>query len=88
MSIFEYNEEAHMKSIREDGYEEGKIAGMTDGRVIGKADAILELLEDYGEIPQKLRDRICAEKNLDVLKQWLKLAARAVSLEEFVGKMG
>ena len=25
MSIFEYNEEAHMKSIREDGYDEGKM---------------------------------------------------------------
>ncbi|MBD5555666.1 MAG: hypothetical protein HDQ95_10115 [Roseburia sp.] len=84
MSIFEYNEEAHMKSIREEGYDEGEIAG----RIMGKAEAILELLEDYGQIPQKLRDRICAEKNLDVLKQWLKEAAKAVSLEEFVGKMG
>ena len=84
MSIFEYNEEAHMKSIREDGYDEGKIAG----RIIGKAEDILELLEDYGEIPQEIRGRICAEKNLDVLKQWLKLAARVASLEEFIGKMG
>ena len=84
MSIFEYNEEAHMKSIREEGYDEGKI----DGVKTGKADAILELLEDHGEIPQEIRDRIYAEKKLDVLKQWLKLAARATSLEEFVGKMG
>ena len=84
MSIFEYNEEAHMKSIREEAYDEGKI----DGVKTGKADAILELLEDYGEIPQKLRDRIHEEKKLDVLKQWLKLAAKAASLEEFVGKMG
>ena len=84
MSIFEYNEEAHMKSIREEGYDEGEIAG----RIIGRAEDILELLEDYGQIPQKLRDRICAEKNLDVLKQWLKEAAKAASLEEFVDKMG
>ena len=84
MSIFEYNEEAHMKSIREEGYDEGEIAG----RIMGRAEDILELLEDYGQIPQKLRDRICAEKNLDVLKQWLKEAAKAASLEEFVDKMG
>ena len=83
MSIFEYNEEAHMKSIREEAYDEGKI----DGVKTGKADAILELLEDYGEIPQEIRDRVYAEKNVNVLKQWLKEAAKAASLEEFVGKM-
>ena len=92
MSIFEYDEEAHMKSIREEAYDEGKVddvnEGKTAGRIIGKAEDILELLEDYGQIPQKLRDRIHAEKNLDVLKQWHKLAARAASLEEFVDKMG
>ena len=68
--------------------EEWKVDCKAEGKIEAKAEDIIELLEDYGEIPQKLRDRIHEEKKLDVLKQWLKLAAKAASLEEFVGKMG
>ncbi len=92
VSIFEYNEEEELKKIRaaefsvgrEAGYEEGEAAG----EVIGKAESVLELLEDLGEIPKELRERILSESNLPVLKQWLKAAAKSESLQAFLDQAG
>ena len=53
------------------------------GKIEGKIEAILELLEDYGEGPGKLREKIFGEKDLTVLKHWHKTAARVDSIEEF-----
>ena len=75
MSIFEYNEEAHMKCVRQEGYLEGKAEG--------KAEAILELLEELGDIPKELYERIYAEKDLLQLKRWIKLATRVETIEQF-----
>lgn len=52
-----------------------------------KQNAILELLEDYGDIPQALRERIEKEKSLEVLKKWLKLAAKATDMQDFMDRM-
>ena len=57
--------------------------GRAEGKTEGKVEDILELLEDYGEIPGKIRERIFGEKDLAVLKRWLKTAAKAGSIEEF-----
>ena len=43
----------------------------------------LALLEDFGEIPEELRVQIMEEKNLDTLKLYHKMAARAESMEQF-----
>lgn len=61
--------------------------GKTEGKTEGKAENILELLEDCGSIPKELQKQIMEEKDLDILKKWLKLAAKAETVEEFVGKM-
>jgi hypothetical protein len=54
--------------------------------------AVLELLEDYGEIPDSLREQIEQEESIDTLKKWHKVAAKATSIEEFetqgIGRMG
>ena len=52
------------------------------------ADYIFELLKDYGEIPEKIRERIDNESDPDVLKRWLKLAARCGSMEAFEEQAG
>ena len=44
---------------------------------------ILELLEDYGEVPAELQRRLEAEMDAEKLRSLLKLAARVQSLEEF-----
>ncbi len=41
------------------------------------------MLEDYGELPQDIRQRIDTEKDMKRLKSWYKLAARTRSIEEF-----
>ncbi|MDE5679898.1 MAG: hypothetical protein K2I01_05640 [Lachnospiraceae bacterium] len=44
---------------------------------------ILELLEDYGEIPKELKERLNSIEDIGILKQYLKLAARSGSIAEF-----
>ena len=48
-----------------------------------RAEAIIELLEDYGEISGELQEKIYGETDMGVLKTWHKLAAKAGSIEEF-----
>ena len=57
------------------------------GEKKGKAEAILELLEDYGTVSDEMKTQILAERDLAVLKRWLKSAARATSMEEFSNNM-
>ena len=59
----------------------------SDGKAEGKAEDILEMLEDLGEVPQELQDEIYAERNLEVLSKMLKLAAKAKSIEDFQAKV-
>ena len=99
MSIFEYDEEAVFEIVRKDEYEKGLQEGLEkgiekgieegreEGFSAGKADAILELLEDIGTIPEEIRERIHNEKDIKVLNGWLKQAAKAESIDEFVSKM-
>ena len=49
----------------------------------GKMEDILELLEDKGEVPEKVKTEIFAETDLEVLKKWLYLAAKSETIEEF-----
>ena len=56
-------------------------------RIEHKADAVCEVLEDLGEIPQELQDEIYAERNLEVLSKMLKLAAKAKSIADFRAKL-
>ncbi len=55
-------------------------------RAEGKAEAILELLSDLGKIPETVKDDILQEKDLNLLTKWLKAAARADSVEQFLEK--
>lgn len=56
-------------------------------RAEGKAEAILELLSDLGKIPETVKEDILQEKDLSLLTKWLKTAARAESVEQFLEVM-
>ena len=58
--------------------EEGR-----EGILLGTGRSIEELLKELGPVPEKLHKRILEEKDLDTLNAWLKLAARASSVEDF-----
>lgn len=49
--------------------------------------SILELLEDYGDIPEELHQRLNTEDSPEILKKWLKLAAKSASIQEFISNM-
>lgn len=65
---------------------EEKIYDRNEGKQEGKAEAVLELLEDLGTVPQELKKIILEQSNLDILRRWLKLAAKAETIEEFKEK--
>ena len=65
--------------IRNEGREEGRLRGMVD--------AIMELLEEFGQVPQRIVELISAEDNLSVLSRWVKSAAKAGSIAEFEENM-
>ena len=58
-----------------------------EGRIEGMIRAILELLEDLGQVPQRIVELIRTENNLGILSRWHKSAARATSIAEFEENM-
>ena len=83
MSIYEYNEEEHMRMEREDAFKDGHAAGREAGIAEGRIQVLTDILADLGPIPDELRTEI---QNLDeeALKRWTKLAARVENMEEFL----
>lgn len=79
MSIFEYDEEAVRKALKEEAYEEGEMNG--------RKEDILDLLEELGSIPEYIRKEILKQEDEKTLKKWLKFAAKAESIEAFCGKI-
>lgn len=79
MSIFEYNEEQHMESVRKEGFE----SGMNEMMIRN----ILDLIEDYGEAPDDLRSKLEAVNDMEILKKYFKIAAKVNSMEEFLDKI-
>lgn len=68
---------------RESGIKQGIEQGIEQGIILGTSEAILELLEESGEVPELLRKTISEQHDLNILKRWHKFAARAGSIEEF-----
>lgn len=53
------------------------------GKLESAKETIFELLEELGLVPDSMKERIMSEKDNDVLKEMLKIAAKAESLEQF-----
>lgn len=70
--------------VRNEGRAEGRIEGQAEGRIEGTAQSILLLLNGLGDVPSELSKKIRSEKNMDTLNQWLKAAAKAESIEQFI----
>lgn len=75
MLLEEYNEKETREYLRREAWE--------DGRIQGKAEAVLELLQELGTVVEELQTLIMEERDLQKLKTWHKLAAKAKSIEEF-----
>ena len=75
MSIFEYDQEKHMQQEREDAWKGGLLQG--------KASAVINLLKELNPLPESLEQKIKDETNPDILDKWIRLAAKAGSLDDF-----
>ena len=77
MKFFELEERTLQKGIRQ---------GRMEGKAEGKAEAILDLLCEWGEVPSAVQEQIDSQKDDAILRSWLKLAAKAESIQDFVQK--
>lgn len=78
---FEMRQKAKRDRWAEDAYVRDE--GIAIGKTEAKAEDILELLGDKGDVSKELRTRIMKQKDLNVLSRWLRLAARSRTIEEF-----
>ena len=76
-----------LEEERKVGIKEGRNAGLREGKRKGKAESILDILSGHSAIPETLSARILSEKDLSVLSNWLKLAAKSATIEEFAQNM-
>jgi len=79
MSIFEYDAEKHIRLEKEESYEDGKAEGRTEG----KAESILIILKEKGELSKETERRIIEERNSEVLKRWVLLATSSDDIKTF-----
>lgn len=58
-----------------------------EGKVEGKAESVLDLLQELGAVSEEVCEKIMNEKDGACLTRWLKLAAKAESVEQFLKEM-
>ncbi|MDO4261856.1 MAG: hypothetical protein Q4C82_07240, partial [Eubacteriales bacterium] len=73
---------------RKEGKEEGRKEGKVEGKEEGLSELLLDFLSELGPTSEELREKIASEKTPARLKEWNKLAAGAVSVEDFERKAG
>ena len=89
MQVKRYEEEGKVdmcKAIAE-LIERGRREGKMQGKIEGKVDSILELLEEFGQVPQQIVELIRAESDMSVLSRWHKVAASSSGIAEFEANM-
>ena len=87
VSIYEYNEELHLVTVRREGYEDGLENGISQGIVQGITQgitqSILTVLEELGDVSDELRTLIVQQTDEETLRKWLRIAARSETVEAF-----
>ncbi len=83
MILSEYDEELHIKSEKQISFEEGKASGIAEEN----RENILSLLHDLDPVPPELEQRIRSETDHTILRAWLKLAARAETVQAFMDQI-
>lgn len=96
--ILEYDEELHRiyeekyhqeelekakAKVEKEALEKGLSQGISQGISQGYAEAVLELLSEKGAVSKELREQILEEKDVEVLKKYLKTAGGVDTVEEF-----
>ncbi len=75
--------EEMLKEERAAGFAKGR----AEGRIAESKETLLLFLQNLGTVPKVLSDQIEEQGDLDVLKEWLGLAFKSKSVEEFAKKI-
>lgn len=67
--------------------EEAKSQGIQQGEINNIHYNIMDFLNDFGAISADIQQKIYATDDMDLLRQWLRFAAKADSLEDFAAKI-
>ena len=79
MLCAEYDYDMDIAVQREESYEDG----LTEGKIEGRAESVVELLKSAGKVSEELESTILSQTDVSVLNKWLKIAATVSSVEEF-----
>ena len=79
--------EEMLKEERAAGFAKGRAEGVAEGRISESKDTLLLFLQNLGTVPKVLSDQIEEQGDLDVLKEWLRMAFQSKSVEEFAKKI-
>ena len=77
--------EAHLKAVHDRWAEDEYVRdeGRAKSKIEGKTEWLLQILDEFGDIPNNLRERVLAEKEPETLDTWFAAARKAKSLQEF-----
>lgn len=64
-------------------YKRGRNEGREEGKLENARNSVFEFLEELGSVTESVYKRVTSEMDMDVLKEMLKIAAKAESLEQF-----
>ena len=83
MSIFEYDQELHNKTLLEEGIDIGITQGISQGITM----AILIFLKKIGPVPDEVRQKIMSVTDEQILEQLADLTTAVKSIEEYSHRM-
>ncbi|HJC22102.1 MAG TPA: hypothetical protein H9761_00165 [Candidatus Eisenbergiella merdavium] len=88
MSIFEFNREEEILKLRRGEFMRGAVVGLAEAAAEGKVLAVLQVLRLWGDVPEYAKGRIEKETDLSLLEEWLRMAAKAESIDSFLIQSG
>lgn len=88
LSIILEEPDIQIREVKEsEEWEDTQMTIYDMGIAKGRIDSIFEILEEFGNLSENLRNEILAQTDMDILKKWFKLAAKVSSIDEFTQKM-
>ena len=88
LSIILEDPDIQIREVKEsEEWEDTQMTIYDMGIAKGRIDSIFEILEEFGNLSENLRNEILAQTDMDILKKWFKLAAKVSSIDEFTQKM-
>ena len=80
-----------LQDERREGRKEGREEGRKEGRKAGELEGAQEMLQmalnRFGELPENLLKTLHQQQDIEVIRDWMKIALKSQSLDDFISKM-